>query len=432
MGGVDIRNGSSLGPLKQACKAGVCTLIVNAGLLEAGSDTKKLEEMTEEDFRAFTNEWEVNCLGVIRVVSALHEFLMPGSKVVLLGTTLSSFEQKDGGLYGYRATKAALHMIGQNLAIELKDKASVAVVHPGFVETGMTAPLGFKAGTGGVIDTKTSAQGIVQRIAELNAANSGMACDYSGKAFSMGGPKHTVAEKQSTKAKGATVVVGSNRGIGLEVVKQLTARGDEVIATTRKAEPALKAAATTVVEGVDICKPESLAPLVSACQAKGIGALIVNAGLLEAGSDTKKLPEMTEDDFKAFTREWHVNFLGALRVVSLLSKHLTEDAKVVLLGTTLSSFDQKDGGLYGYRSTKAALHMAGLNLSMELKGKASVAVLHPGFVETGMTEPLGFKAGTGGIIDTATSAKGIIERLDGLHAERSGVACDHAGELFAW
>jgi len=187
----------------------------------------------------------------------------------------------------------------------------------------------------------------------------------------------------------------------------------------------------TVVEGVDICVPESLKPLATACE-KGISVLVVNAGLLEAGSDTKKLPDMTEKDFEAFSREWNVNCLGALRVVSLLSKYLAENAKVVLLGTTLSSFDQTDGGLYGYRATKAALHMVGLNLSIELKDKASVAVLHPGFVETGMTAPLGFKAGTGGIIDTETSAKGIIARVDGLHPERTGVACDHAGEFFAW
>merc|ERR1711971_1227869 len=106
----------------------------------------------------------------------------------------------------------------------------------------------------------------------------------------------------------------------------------------------------------------------------GISVLIVNAGLLEAGSDTKKLPDMTESDFQAFTCEWHVNCLGALRVVSVLSKHLADNAKIVLLGTTLASFDQKDGGLYGYRATKAALHMIGLNLSIELKDKASVAV----------------------------------------------------------
>lgn len=429
--GVDICQGDSLDPLKEACAPGIKTLIINAGLLEAAADTKKLADMTEDDFQAFTKEFAVNCLGVLRVVSALHGCLQLDSRVILLGTTLSSFEQKDGGLYGYRATKAALHMVGQNLAIELKGKSSVAVIHPGFVETGMTSPLGFKAGEGGIIDTTSSARGILQRVAELSAANSGMSCDYSGKAFSMGGPKHTVAEKATDKAEGATVVIGGNRGIGLELVRQLHSRKDTVIATTRNAEPKLSEIGVTVVEGVDICKGETLTGLAAACE-KGIAALVVNAGLLEAGSDTKKLPDMTESDLEAFSREWEVNCLGALRVVSVLSKHLAQNAKVVLLGTTLSSFDQKDGGLYGYRSTKAALHMVGLNLSIDLKDKASVAVVHPGFVETDMTGPLGFKAGAGGIIDTATSAEGIIARIDGLHPERSGVACDHAGEFFAW
>ena len=152
-----------------------------------------------------------------------------------------------------------------------------------------------------------------------------MSCDYSGTSFSMGGPKHTVAEKTSDKPQGAMVVIGGNRGIGLDLVKQLKSRGDEVIATTRKPEPKLTELGATVVEGIDICNAESLTSLATACE-KGVAVLVVNAGLLEAGSDTKKLPDMTEADLEAFTREWHVNCLGALRVVSLLSKHLAENA----------------------------------------------------------------------------------------------------------
>ena len=51
------------------------------------------------------------------------------------------------------------------------------------------------------------------------------------------------------------LVVGSNRGIGLELVRQFAARGDSVWASCRKATDSLKIIKNvTVVENIDIAK----------------------------------------------------------------------------------------------------------------------------------------------------------------------------------
>merc|ERR1711988_1950129 len=147
---------------------------------------------------------------------------------------------------------------------------------------------GFKAGEGGIIDTATSARGIIARIDELNENNSGMSCDYAGTPFNLGGPKHAVAEANRSATHftpleairgalcgctqaagvvdGATVVVGGNRGIGLDLVKQLCNRGETVIATSRNAAPQLSNTGATVVEGLDICDAHTLQLLTEACK----------------------------------------------------------------------------------------------------------------------------------------------------------------------
>ena len=49
-----------------------------------------------------------------------------------------------------------------------------------------------------------------------------------------------------------TVVTGANRGIGLELTRQLVARGDEVIAACRSASPELEATGAEIAEGIDV------------------------------------------------------------------------------------------------------------------------------------------------------------------------------------
>jgi len=231
-----------------------------------------------------------------------------------------------------------------------------------------------------------------------------------------------------------SVVIGANRGIGLELAKQLQARGDTVVATSRSAAPdELKLDKVSVVENVDVCKADTLPPLVEACSA-GVTTLIVNAGLLIPASDGKKFGEFGEEDFANFTTEWEVNAMGPLRVVVALLPKLQEGAKVVLLGTTLASnASNKDGGAYGYRSSKAALHNIGHTLAIDLKGKQSVAVIHPGMVETGMTTAIGFKAGENGVLTTSESATNVIKVVDKVSADNSGQAWDAGtGENFPW
>ena len=112
-------------------------------------------------------QYRVNALGPLRVTEALSENLRKGSKVALISSRVGSIDDnQSGGNWGYRASKAAVNMIGTNLKHEFQPRGiAVAILHPGLVATDMTG------GTG--IAAADSARGLLQRIDELTLDNSG-------------------------------------------------------------------------------------------------------------------------------------------------------------------------------------------------------------------------------------------------------------------
>ena len=76
------------------------------------------------------------------------------------------------------------------------------------------------------------------------------------------------------------LVTGANRGIGLEICRQLVERGDRVIAACRSVSNGLTSLDVQVEEGVDVSSEESVAHLVRRLGGQPIDWLINNAGVL--------------------------------------------------------------------------------------------------------------------------------------------------------
>ncbi|MBK6847115.1 MAG: SDR family oxidoreductase [Proteobacteria bacterium] len=219
----------------------------------------------------------------------------------------------------------------------------------------------------------------------------------------------------------ATVLVtGANRGIGLELCCQLAARGDTVVATCRRASPALAALGVRVEEGVDVGDEASVAALARRLGTLRLDLLINNAGVL-AHETLEAL------DLAGVRRQFEVNALGPLRVTLALLGHLGPGAKVGLVSSRMGSIgDNSSGGNYGYRMSKAALNMAGVSLAHDLRPRGiAVAILHPGYVRTDMT-------GGSGHVDPPEAARGLLQRLDELTLESSGGFWHANGERLPW
>jgi len=219
----------------------------------------------------------------------------------------------------------------------------------------------------------------------------------------------------------ATVcITGANRGIGLEMARQLAARGDHVVAACRRSSQALSELGAEVVEGFDVTSDEGVAHLVDALDGRDVHVLVNNAGVL---SD-----EPLDDlDFDRIRGQLEVNSLGPLRVTAAIRGNLVRGAKVAIVTSRMGSIaDNTSGGRYGYRMSKVAVNMAGVSLARDLApAGVAVAILHPGFVRTEMT-------GHQGLVDPPESAAGLIVRIDELTLETSGSFWHCNGEVLPW
>jgi NAD(P)-dependent dehydrogenase (short-subunit alcohol dehydrogenase family) len=218
----------------------------------------------------------------------------------------------------------------------------------------------------------------------------------------------------------ATVLItGANRGIGLELSRQLSERGDQVIALCRAATPELEALGVRVFEKVDVTDRAALQAVSRALGDTRIDVLVNNAGMFTQES-------FLDLDFEQVRKQFEVNALGALLVTAVMQNHLARGSKIILMTSRMGSIDDNgSGGYYGYRMSKAALNMAGVNLAHDFRHKGiAVAILHPGMVATAMTGDHGIPA--------AESAEGLIARIDELRLQDSGGFWHANGDRLPW
>ena len=215
------------------------------------------------------------------------------------------------------------------------------------------------------------------------------------------------------------LVTGCNRGIGLELVRQLKQRGDSLIAVCREASEALKATGARIIDGIDVADAASVRRMRDAVGDQPIDVLINNAGILRRDS-------FGSLDYDEMLEQYRVNALGPLRVTEALTANLHEGSKVAIVTSRVGSIeDNGSGGNWGYRTSKTAVNMIGTNLVHEFTPRGiAVALLHPGLVATDMTNATG--------IPPAESASGLIDRIDELNLENTGTFWHAEGYVLPW
>ncbi len=184
------------------------------------------------------------------------------------------------------------------------------------------------------------------------------------------------------------LVSGGNRGIGLEIVRQLAGKGITVILGSRNEKEGESAAeglsGNVVVRQLDVADEESVDRLVTSIEDEfgRIDILVNNAGIANDRGQRG-----VEADLGRVREALEANLLGAWRVceafIPLMQRH--SYGRIVNISSGLGALNDMGGGSPGYRVSKAGLNGLTRILASELRGTGIlVNSVCPGWVRTDM------------------------------------------------
>ena len=228
-----------------------------------------------------------------------------------------------------------------------------------------------------------------------------------------------MVEGQSVSVKNA-IIIGSTGGIGEALTRQLTAQGHTVTALSRTTTPP-----------IDFTDEPTIAAAATQLAASApFDLIIVATGILQTATIA---PEKTFRDLTSATLATYfaINATGP----ALIAKHflplLPKSGRGVFAALSArvgSITDNRLGGWYGYRASKAALNMLMKTLAIELprsRPEAICVALHPGTVDTPLSKPFQRGVVPEKLFTADHSAEQLLKVIDRLTAEQSG-------DCFAW
>lgn len=214
------------------------------------------------------------------------------------------------------------------------------------------------------------------------------------------------------------LITGANRGIGLELARQYSQAGWDVVATVRESSAGLDSLGVRI-EQLDMRDLDAVASFGSSVDK--LDLLIANAGAY--GPKAVSGAEEARGWLETFTVNTVAPFLLAQSVLPLVA---TAQGKLVAISTRMGSIeDNTSGGFIAYRSSKSALNSAWRSLAIDNRAKVICAVLHPGWVQTRM-------GGSSAPLEPEQSVAGLRKVIDGLGPEQSGRFFSYDGSEIPW
>ena len=225
------------------------------------------------------------------------------------------------------------------------------------------------------------------------------------------------------------LVIGGTGSIGSAIINELKNQNfTKIISLGRSSNPPLDLLdESSIKKAADFIKnqPGSLCLLFDA------------TGILH-NEDQNQMPEKTYKniDLTFMKKNFEINVMGPALIMKYFLPLLDTDQKSIFatLSAKVGSIsDNRYGGWYSYRASKAALNQMIKTASIELKMKNKNAVcvaIHPGTVTSKLSKP--FQKDNLKIQSNEESAKNIVQVMTNLKINDSGLFFDWSGDIINW
>ncbi|MGB5812795.1 MAG: SDR family NAD(P)-dependent oxidoreductase [Polyangiales bacterium] len=239
-------------------------------------------------------------------------------------------------------------------------------------------------------------------------------------------------------------VQGASRGIGLAIVERLLSRDPETTVIASCRHPGDAHALTALAEAhpdrcrvvaLDVRRESSIAAAASAIAGLTPSLdLVMNVSGMLHGPGVSPEKKLDQVDADALRQVFEVNAFGPLLVGKHFARFLRHDQRSVFasLSARIGSIsDNRLGGWYAYRGSKAAQNMFTKTIAIELSRIAPRAIvlgLHPGTVDTSLSKPFqrGVPAST--LLTPAQAAEALLGVVSAATSSDSGRVFDFRGK----
>lgn len=236
------------------------------------------------------------------------------------------------------------------------------------------------------------------------------------------------------------LVTGSNRGLGLEFVRQYAADGWHVLACARAPdraealhEIAASAGGRVEVHALDVTDHAVVDALAARLAGRPIDVLLNSAGTMGRRNFAKEglaMDRFGESDFDDWAGIFRVNMMGPMKMAGAFAPHVAASAekKIVALTSVIGSIASNTiGGLYSYRASKAGLNAIMRSMAIDAGKRYGIiaAPIHPGWVRTELGGPRAD-------LDAPTSVAGVRNVIAGLTKEKAGRFWMYDGTELPW
>ncbi|MGB0679550.1 MAG: SDR family oxidoreductase [Polyangiales bacterium] len=243
-------------------------------------------------------------------------------------------------------------------------------------------------------------------------------------------------------------VQGASRGLGLALVQALLRRDEDVVlvasarhATSDESLQCLRAAHPQRLRLVDVDLTDEASIATASGALASLGGrlhLLCNvAGVLHEG-DVQPEKKLADVDSATMHHVFAVNAFGPLLMVKHLAPFLRHGERAVIINVSArvgSIGDNRLGGWYAYRASKAAQNMFTRNIAVELSRTAPqvlCAAWHPGTVDTALSAPFQRRLRPGQLQTPAAAAGALLSCIATLGPQQHGCFLAYDGTTIPW